>query len=273
MSKKKSFFSRLGNALREPEEMSAEDIDMAVKNSVDQIKSSDLEMLEAESVFSTGGLGEADEGDTVFILDLIPIFKIIGGTTGRAADGVRETCTRIFTQRVPRSEGAAALEAGRFCMRFNTGTPAQGFHRAANIINEIGKMVLSDRFDTMEVPDILIAAEFGDIANEDGSINIEKLTSTVKSGGRIVAFDKPEPNAPQWMRLSYEKKAEAIRMVTIEKQSASKANPQWETVGSSNTRGKGGNWVVRSGKDRRIQTTKISCEDKRKIFDRRGRGY
>lgn len=268
--KKKSLFGKIADALRDADEESAEDIDKEVEAAVADIANQTVTSIDADTVFHSQ-IGKA--GDTVFVMDLDPIFAIIGGVTGRAAQGLLECCDRIFRQQCDDPLDRGVVEVTKFIMRFTKLSDEQGFQRAAMIVNEIGIHVLSDRFNTMEVPDILIAADAGDITNADGTLDTSKLDAAIASGGKPVTAGVPSEGDPEWVKLRYLNKAREQQLIAMkgDKDAARNKGPEWvEGKGPSTLR----IMIQRNGRDRRSGKKAIISQDNRSgQMERRGRGY
>ena len=198
---KQSLLGRIAKALREEKEQSSEDIDREVESAVKAIDELEVDVVEGGGLVG-GGWGEA--GEMVYIMDLAPIYAIIGGRKGRQADNLHETCGRVFSQRVEARRGRGAVEATGFFMRFTNAGKEEGFHLAATIVNDIGERVLGGRFQAMEVPALVVVADAASITNEDGSLNMEKTKSVVKSGGLAVTMEAPDADAPLWLRQRWD---------------------------------------------------------------------
>ncbi len=197
---KQSLFGRIAKVLGEKEEESTEDIDRAVEEAVKAIDEMEVSVVEGDGLIGDGW-GEA--GDMVYIMDLAPIYEIIG-STGRQADNLHETCNRVFSQNLEGGRGRGSVEGTGFFMRFTGANQANGFHLAAVIVNEIGERVLGSRFQTMEVPALVVVADAASITNKDGSLNMERANAVVKSGGLTVAMDAPDADAPLWLRQRWD---------------------------------------------------------------------
>lgn len=266
---KKSLFGRIADALRDEEEETAEDIDKDVEAAVAAIAKEKTSSLEADTVLHQT-IGKA--GDTVFVMDLNPVFAMIGGVNGRAAGGVIECCERIFNQHREDPADRGMVEKTKFIMRFAKGTDEEGLRRSAIIINDIGVHVLSDRFKTMEVPDILTAADAGDITNEDGTLNVKKLDATIAGGGKSISMSEPADTDPEWVKLRYRKKSQEQQLLAMESAKPSSPNePEWiEGIDRSSRR----RLKQRSGMDRRRTKKPFDGKDQRTgQMERRGRGY
>ena len=159
---KKSLFSRLSDAFQEEEvdfsgnkidpAQTAADVDKNFESEITAIKDSDVEVLEGDGLI---GDGWGSTGDAVNIMDLSPIFEMIGGPRGRQADNLRETCERVFAERVKQGDGRASVQGDKFLMRFLGVDPSVGFYMAVTIVNEIGTHILGGRFVAMEAPGLV----------------------------------------------------------------------------------------------------------------------
>ena len=80
-----SLFGRVARALGSEAEETSEDIDREVEAAVRAINEMEVSVIDGDSVLG-GGWGEA--GDVVYILDLEPIYAVIGARDGRQADNL-----------------------------------------------------------------------------------------------------------------------------------------------------------------------------------------
>ncbi len=177
---------------------SVSDIDAETKAAVDAIKSTATVDVEAEKVLKSGW---GKPGEMVYIMNLSPIYIILGGREGRAGISLRESCGEIFKKYVNLGKGQSSFVGDNFFMKFYTLGDSEGYHRAAVITNEIGTSILGDRFETVDVPDLIIAAETQSITNEDGSINLDKTQAAIESGGADV--DKTPKERLKSVQVAY----------------------------------------------------------------------
>lgn len=178
----KSIFQRF---FKPPEQgPSVADIDAETEAAVRSIETRSTIDVQADRVLETGW---GKPGDMVYIMDLEPIYKIIGSRTGRTATNLRESCKSVFAKYVLPGKGKAGIVGDSFFLRFYTLGESEGFHRAAVITNEIGTGILGDRFAKLDVPDLIIAADAQDITNSDGSLNEARSASVIRSGGAKIA--------------------------------------------------------------------------------------
>jgi hypothetical protein len=162
---------------------SVEDIDAETEAAVMAIAASARVDVEADKVLDKGW-GEA--GELVYMMALAPIYTILGTRTGRTAENLRETCQEVFAKYCKKGKGKASFVGDNFVMKFNTLGESEGYHRAAVITNEVGTAILGDRFQTVDVPELLIAADAEEVTNADGSLNLEKSEAAFRSGGAAV---------------------------------------------------------------------------------------
>lgn len=165
---KKSLFSRLADAFQEEEydfegnkidpDQTSEDVDKGIESEITAIKNTDVTLLEGDGLLG-GGWGS--DGDSINIMDLTPIFAMIGGPQGRQADNLRETCERVFDERVTKGDGRASVQGDKFLMRFLGASEAEGFYLAAIIVNDIGNHILGGRFVALEAPALLVVGDGG----------------------------------------------------------------------------------------------------------------
>ncbi len=260
---KKSFIGKLSERFSEPEEKSSEDLDRELAEAVEAIKSEKVETLEGEKVLSSGDDSEA--GGKVYILDLDPLYGLIGGSEGRLAENLRENCHKEFAERSVEGRDQATLEGDLFVMRFAGISDQEGFILAATIVNIIGKELLGSRFETMEVPDLLVVTSAAVAFNPDGSPNLDAMRASVKDGGFPVSMAEPDDDAPHWVKLRWKKELRNFQLRTQEFEAKSEAARR-------PSRG-AGEYVKRQTDGRRVHMKPFEGEDKRQTVDRRGRGY
>ncbi len=164
---------------------SVEDIDAETEAAVRAIAASARVDVEAGQVL---GKGWGAAGDMVYVMALAPIYTILGSRTGRTAENLRESCQEVFAKYCNKGKGQASFTGDNFVMKFYSLGEAEGYHRAAVITNEVGTTILGDRFEAVNVPDLLIAADADEITNADGSLNLQKSEAAFRSGG--LAVDK-----------------------------------------------------------------------------------
>lgn len=265
---KKSLFGKIADALRDSDEESPEDIDKDVEAAVDEIDRQVVSSLDGETVLHSS-VGQA--GDTVYIMDLNPIFAMIGGVNGRAAYGVLECCEQEFARHRNDPLDRGVVEKTKFIMHFTGLDDEEGLRLSAIIVNAIGFHVLSDRFKEMEVPEILIAADAGDITNEDGTLNEGKLDKAIAMGGMPITTE-PSDDDPVWVKLRYQKKVKELKMLEIKTgRDSEHGDPEWISANNLSTQRK---LKPRSGRDRRHKQAAFEGKDQRHgLLERRGRGY
>ncbi|MDP6788164.1 MAG: hypothetical protein QGI13_13660 [Rhodospirillales bacterium] len=197
---KKSFLNRLTRALRADEGPTAGDIDDEVESAVKAIGEAQIDTVNAEDVL---GDGWGETGAMVYILDLVPLYKMIGSRTGRLVSALRATCESVFSHHAGAGRGRAVFRGDQYFMRFADTDETRTFRLAATIINEVGARIFGDRFQPMAIPGLLVVADVGDITNQDGSLNAEMAAAVVHGGGLVVDMDEPDSDAPAWLSLRW----------------------------------------------------------------------
>jgi len=173
-----------GKLFKEPEDgPSVEEIDAEVEAAVRDIQSGPSADVGGNDVLATGW---GEPGDMVYIMELAHIYVALGTRTGRTVANLRESCREVFNKYVKFGLGQTSFVGDNFFMRFYDLGDSEGFHRAAVITNEVCENILGDRFERLEVPEYVIAAEAQDVTNSDGSLNVEKSEAAVRSGGAEV---------------------------------------------------------------------------------------
>lgn len=200
---KDSLLEKFTDALFEDEdgENISKGIDREIEGAIKAIKNKQVETLDGNDVLLTGW-GEA--GDMVYVMDLNPIYALIGGHKGRLATFLGENCEHVFGQHVPEGRGHAFLEDDFFFMRFANASETEGFRKAATIVNDIGTHVLGDAFKTIKVPTLVVATTSKTITDEHGHLDLVRVRSVVHSGGIPIALDEPKSDDPEWMKLYWD---------------------------------------------------------------------
>lgn len=249
-----SRLSRIANSLQGPEEKTSEEMDRELEESVNTIKSAKVDLIDASTLMS-GGWGEA--GDTVFIMSLPPIYDALGSRKGRIAEALRDSCTRIFSEKIPVDSGFASIGGDNFIMRFSK-PKNESFMIAGAIVNAIGIYNLSDRFKVLDIPDLLIVAEVGDITNKDGSISAKKVAATVDGGGRPIEMQQPGDGAPQWFKIFWNENT-ALAVNFEESQTIDEGpDNDWTAISHDKRQ------YIERGPARRVQKIKISARKERR---------
>ena len=251
---KKSFINKLSERLSEPAEKSPEEIDREVAAAVEAIKAEKVETLEGEKVLSSN---DSQADGKIYIMDLNPIYDLIGGSKGRSAENLRETCHEEFAERSVKGRDQATLEGDLFVMRFAGINDQEGFTLAASIVNTIGLGLLGSRFETLEVPDLLVVTSAALAFNPDGSPNLDAMRTSVKDGGFPVSMAEPDDDAPHWVKLRWKKEVLNFQRRAEEP----KAKPKSEYVKLETD--------SRRVSIRRVRVKPFEGEDRRKISDRR----
>lgn len=260
---KKSLFGRIAESLKEDEGPTAADIDREVESAVEAVKAQKLSTVSGDSVLRAGAERDGSE-ERVYLMDLAPLYAIIGGRNGRVAESLREECGRVFGIRRLGPQDSGAHERDLFVMRFPGATPVKGFLRAAMVVNEVGKAILGDRFESMDVEGLLAVAREEDLRNADGSFNHDAARVAVDSGGLPVSMAEPPESAPQWIKLRWKSQQQRSDLIAM-----SAPKPQATKTKAQRDRE---HWLKRE-RDRRKRQKPITIPDRRRSFDRRGRGY
>ena len=293
---KEPIWKRLGKALADDEEETPEDIDREIESAVKAIQEAEVSSLTAEEVF---GGGRDDANGKAFVMDLAPVFATIGSRSERIVAANELICERVFADHVSRGQGRASFEGDCFVMRFAVARDAEAFQLAIEIVNAIGTQILGDRFHSMEIPGLVVVAEASDIMNKDGVLNPDKVRAVVDGGGIAMAMEEPPETAPEWMRLLWknQQSATTVRAEGTEARPSEQVwqrgadgalkpgAPGWRALDAAGAMGevaKGGpaeprrerdQFAKRKSEERRRGSRAFAGTDRRKAFDRRGRGY
>lgn len=290
---KQPFWKRLGKALAEEEEESAADIDRAVEDAVKAIQRAEVSAITTKDVFAGWGEG----GGKVFVMDMAPIYRIIGGRSDRLAAANKLICERVFQGHVVRGLGRFSFEGDHFVMRFGGLGDAQAFQLAIDIVNAIGAQILGDRFHVMAVPGLVVVADLDTLLTHGGTIDAAKLSSAVTGGGIVFDMAEPPAGAPEWQRLQW-KNRQGGGSATGARPQAVSAERLWRGGAAGMTDPAAAGWrpvqaakakpgigtqphgrreatqfAKRKGEDRRKVQRPFAGPDRRESFDRRGRGY
>lgn len=255
---KKSFIDKLLEKLSEPEEKSPEEIDRELAEAVEAIKSEKVKTLEGEKVLSSN---VSQDGGKVYIMDLDPIFDLLGSSEGRVAENLRENCHKEFAELSVQGRDKATHEGNLFIMRFAEISDQEGFALAATIVNTIGLELLGSRFESMEVPNLLVVTSADAAFNPDGSPNLDAMRTSVKDGGLPVSMTEPGDDAPHWVKLRWKKEVLNLQRRAEE----SKAKPEIKYVKLTTD--------IRRVSIRRVRVKLFDGEDRRKISDRRSQEH
>ena len=262
---KTNLFSKISKSLFESDERAIQEIDREVEASVESIKATAFETVDAQEVLDQS----SDEtGDTFFIMDLAPIYRVIGDRNGRVASSVEETCHRIFDRNAQSRGDRGNFEGDYFLMLFANADNEANFLRAALIVNEIGTLVLSERFKALDVSDPITVLAIDDITNRDGTINTSRMQKKVIERGRPFTMQAPNKNAPHWVKLLHQKKQHDFELVNVA-HASQEHKTDWQYAKPNEHR----RLKQRSFEDRRRLSKAYRGADRRNIFDRRGRGY
>ena len=165
------------------------------------IQETERETVDGAGVFSQQWGGK---GDLVFIINLDPMYKLIGGKEGRLAESLRETCKAEFNENIGSARGRGSFERDCFMMKFHDLGDQARLEEAVKIVNKIGFRTFGASFEKMEVPELLVAADAGDITT-NGKLDMAKTKEVIAQGGVELEFSEPSARAPRWMKLTCEK--------------------------------------------------------------------
>ncbi len=264
---KTSFINKLSERFSEPVGKSSEELDRELAASVEAIKAEKVETVEGKKVLSSNG---SETGDKVYILKLNPLYDLIGGSNGRLAENLRETCQKEFAERSVAGRDKATCEGALFVMRFARISDQEGFILAATIVNTIGMGLLGSRFETLEVPELLVVTSAAVAFNQDGSPNLDAMRAAAKDGGLPVSMAEPADDAPNWVKLRWKKEVRNFQLRAQESKTKSEAAPRPSYDASK---------FVKHITDarrvliRRIRIKPFEGEDKRKTLDRRSQEH
>lgn len=217
---KKSLIDRFASALQEPEATTTADIDRAVESEIAAIRGAQENALAAETLLG-GDWGNPDE--MVFIMDLKPMFEMVGGRETRSADGVIAAAERVFEEFRRDQRDRGVFENDNFLMRFEDVSGNEGFRRAVRVVNEVGTRILRDRFIEMKLSKLLVAAKTKDVTTLDGSIDAFKIEGVVEAGGVLFPMMQPGPDDPEWMRIRFRETQTSPDLIAIERPAPPKA--------------------------------------------------
>lgn len=217
---KKSLIDRFASAFKEPETTTTADIDRAVESEIAAIRGAQENELAAETLLG-GDWGNPD--DMVFIMDLKPMFEMVGGRETRSADGVIAAAERVFEEFRRDQRDRGVFENDNFLMRFEGVSGKEGFRHAVRVVNEVGMRVLRDRFIAMPLPKLLVAAKTKDVTKPDGSIDAFKIEGVVEAGGVLFPMTHPSPDDPEWVRIKFRETQTSPDLIAIERPAPPKA--------------------------------------------------
>ena len=204
---KGSLFGRLADALKEKDDgPTNEEIDAEFDKAIAEIDKIKVDKVDAATILDPG---YKVAGGMVYVINLTEIYKKIGGRDGRQSENLKETAARVFAENRG-GAGSASFQGDRYLMQFDDVGESEGFHRAALIINEIGRHMLGTLFEEMEVPDFIIAAKAEDITDADGAINHALVDGVVADGGVPIDMGEPEEGSPTWMQMSWNNNKAAL---------------------------------------------------------------
>lgn len=217
---KKSLIDRFATALKKSETTTSMDIDRAVESEIAAIRDAQENELVAETLLG-GDWGNPD--DMVFIMDMKPMFEMVGGRETRSADGVIAAAERVFEEFRRDQRDRGVFENDNFLMRFEDVSGKEGFRHAIRVVNEVGTRVLRDRFIAMPLPKLLVAAKTKDVTKPDGSIDAFKIEGVVETGGVLFPMTQPGPDDPEWVHIKFRETQTSPDLIAIKRPAPPKA--------------------------------------------------
>ena len=154
------------------------------------------------------------KGELVFIINLLPMYELIGGRDGRLAESLPETCKNEFAENIGRQRARGTLQRDCFFMKFHDMDDQAGLEEAVKIVNKIGYRTFGKSFGEMEVSELLVAADAAEITAH-GKLDLAMAKSVIAAGGVDLAFQKPMEIAPQWMKLAWQKITQKQKLAEI----------------------------------------------------------
>lgn len=283
----RGMFGRLSGAFKSDnkKEETHADLIEELKAEVKAIQETERDSVDGAALF---GQEWGKAGDLVFMINLVPMYKLIGGKEGRLAESLRETCKSEFAENIGGQRGHGTFQRDCFFMRFHDLGDQAGLEEAVKIVNKIGYRTFGASFETMEVPELLVGADVADITT-NGKLDPSKAQHVIAGGGVDLAFDEPSEKSPRWMKLVWQKVTQKQKLGKIEKKKKKEHNweeakplytgerkrpsePQWVEAKIDKERRSSSDFVKR-GSDRRTVKQSFDGQNRRETFDRRGRGY
>lgn len=262
-----SFFKTLlGKTLKDDEGPTSEEIDREVENAITSIKAKKQDTVSATSLVRIAKSGDENDTARVFIMDLAPIFAVFGSHEGRLADRLRDKCGVVFDAQRRNEKDTGVLERDLFLMHFPNLPNAKAFQLSMLITNEIGKDILGDQFESMELKGLLTVAKPKDLADGDNEFCARKAQSVIKDGGETQDMGEPPEHAPNWVKLHWHSQMTRISEFIAQTQKKKETSPSKQDRPRDL-------WEKRDQRDRRDGQKAFTPPNRRRTFDRRGRGY
>lgn len=205
----------------------------------------------------------------------------MGSRSERLMFGAKTICEHTFEREIPAGGGNFYFEGDHFVMQLTGMSDEAGFRKASLMVNQIGTQILGARFAKLKVPGLLVAADAGEVTNEDGSLNMTAIGENAKNGGISVRMQEPEEGDPVWMQIRWKTKLSGRGNTAGMGSKDRDMDPkEWEEIRRKAKQAKAkpvvrkqSDWVQRKAKNRRAAAKRIKFEDRRHSFDRRGRGH
>lgn len=256
---RKSFLSKLADAIldRDVGETAA-DIDRRLEAELAEIRNQKQDLLDGSRMLMDDWKTVCD---LVYVMNLGPLYASIGGRGSMMGKRLPDACGIIFGRLVPRGEGHSRLKGDYFLMSFRDPSREAGFRTAAAVINEIGLQMIGERFKTIDIPDLLVAAAPADLANDDGGFDPDKAKTQVAANATGWSQGGPGADEPVWLKMSRKKSDRAGELVAIT--SRSRADKAVTDVPRPRRRGDP-DWVEpRSDRRKRISYDPMMMERRR----------
>jgi len=151
--------------------------------------------IATSEILRTGDRLSGAQPGKVFILDLGPIFKLLGvKPKDRPGHNLGRFCDNLLARSVARLGTYEAQGADIFLFRLNMDDD-RASPPAIAIVNEAGNYFLRDGFQAEKlVPQMVDAVDAAEATNEDGSINVERALDA-QSRRRRATEDKRQARA------------------------------------------------------------------------------
>ena len=207
----KSFLSKLADAILDRDVgESAADIDRRLEQELAEIRNQKQELLDGSHMLMDDWKTVCD---LVYIMNLGPLYASVGGRASMMGKRLPDACGIIFGRLVPRGEGHSRLKGDFFLMSFRDPSREAGFRMAAEVINEIGLQMIGERFKTIDIPDLLVAAGPSDLANDEGGFDPDRAKAQVDAGATGWTRGGPSSDEPVWLKISRQKSDRAGELV------------------------------------------------------------
>jgi hypothetical protein len=209
----RGMFSRLSSAFQgeNKKEKTHADLTDELKVEIKAIQETERQSIDAGSLL---GQDWSEKDELVFVINLLPMYEMIGGRDGRLAKSLPETCKNEFAESIGEQRAGGTLQGDCFLMKFHDMGYQAGLEEAVKIVNKIGYQTFGKNFGEMEVSELLVAADAAEIT-ANGKLDLAMVKSVIAAGGVDLAFQKPIEIAPQWMKLAWQKITQKQKLAKI----------------------------------------------------------